>query len=74
MHSIIFVISIIPGSSRQIILDILQQALLELGTEGRIMQGHAKAAVISHQNTNENIFKSVTLNKKTRKSERNIQE
>lgn len=64
MHNIIFVISIIPGSLRQIILDILQQALLELGMEGRIMQGHAKAAVISHQNLDENIKKRVILNKK----------
>lgn len=37
MHSITFVISTIPGSSRQLILDILQQALLELGAEGRVM-------------------------------------
>lgn len=61
MHSFIFVISVIPGSSRQIILDIVQQALLELGMEGRIMQGHSKAPVISHQNVDENIKKECHL-------------
>lgn len=42
MYNIVFVVSTVPGSSRQIILDILRQALSELGEEERMMQGHAK--------------------------------
>lgn len=63
MYNIVFVVSTVPGSSRQIILDILRQALSELGEEERMMQGHAKAAVISYQNINQTI-KSVILIKK----------
>lgn len=38
MHNTILVISTVPGSSRQIILDILRETLLELGEEGGTMQ------------------------------------
>ena len=45
-------------------MDILRQALPELGEEGAMMQGHAKAAVIAYQNINQAIKKSVLLIKK----------
>lgn len=59
MHNNI-VISTIPGSSRQIILDILRQALSELWEKGGMMQGHAKAVVISYQNINQTVKKKVS--------------
>lgn len=64
MYNIVFVVSAVPGSSRQIILDILRQALSQLGEEGRMRQGHAKAAIISYQNINQTIKNSVILIKK----------
>lgn len=64
MHGIIFAISTIPGSSRQIILDILQASLeLETGENANI-------DVISHQNIYENIFlKSFKVSSKIKKWE-----
>lgn len=50
MHNTLLVIPTVPGSSRQITLDISREALLELGEEGGTMQGHLKAAVICYQN------------------------
>lgn len=38
-HNIIFVTTTVPGSSRQIILDILRQTVLELEGEGGMIQG-----------------------------------
>lgn len=69
MHNMVFAISTIPGSSRQI-LDILRQALLDVEGGGEMMQGHAKAAVISYQNINQTIKKSVILIKKCEVGER----
>lgn len=55
MHNVIFVTTTVAGSSRQIISNILRQAALELEGEGGVIQGHAKAAVITYQNINQTI-------------------